>query len=247
MATKTLPKPSLPAFSRLTGGGTTNSWKSAIPIVLVVVAVIAALAYLASQLTSSSEKLAAAQRESEASKQSVEGFQKQASQLQADNALLRTAGRTTVMLESAKPAARSSKKKSADVAAPAAGWAAATWGEAADGKSWLRVAAYGLEAPVEGKTYHLWFTPTTGAPVDAGKLDPAADGSAFAMMKDLPGVDQGKSLEVALNDEGAKEPGTALMTAQLPALKPTFAPPKAAAAPAAAPAAPAKDAASARP
>ena len=237
MPTNTLPNSSLPAFSRLTEGRATNSWKSAIPIVVVIVAVIAALAYLASQLTSSSEKLAAAQRDSEASRQSVEGFQKQASQLQVDNALLRNAGRTTVMLEAAMPTTKS--KKTAAAVAPAVGWAAATWGEAADGKTWMRVSAYGLQAPTDGKTYHLWFTPATGAAVDAGKLDPAADGSAFATVKDLPAVDQGKSLAVALNEEGAKVPGDALMSAQLPTLKATVAAPKAAAAPAvAAPMAP---------
>lgn len=232
MATQTLPNSSLPSFSRLTEGRATSSWKAAIPIVVAVVAVIAALAYLASQLTSSSEKLAAAQRDSEAARQSVDGFQKQASQLQAENALLKSAGRTTVMLESATPAAKGKTAKGSAEASPT-GWAAATWGEAVDGKSWMRVAAYGLQAPADGKSYHLWFTPVTGAPVDAGKLDPAADGSAFAMMKDLPAVDQGKSLAVSLDDDTAKAQGEALMTAKLPTLKPSAAPKSAAAAPAA--------------
>ncbi len=228
MATKILPN-SAPPFSRLTESrGASSSWRVAIPIVLVAVAVVAALAYLASQLTTSSEKLAAAQRDSEASKQSVDGFQKQTSQLQADNALLRTAGRTTLMLEAAKPATKS-KKKTTDAAEPSAGWAAATWGEAADGKTWMRVSAYGLQAPANGKAYHLWFTPTTGAQIDAGRLEPAADGSAFAMMKDLPAVDQGKSVALALNEEGAKASGEPLMAAQLPTLKATVAAPKAAA------------------
>ena len=149
--------------------------------------------------------------------------------------MLKTAGRTTVMLESAKPAAKAKVKTDSELA-PAA-WAAATWGEAADGKTWLRVSAYGLQAPTDGKAYHLWFTPTTGAPVEAGKLDPAADGSAFAMMKDLPAVDHGKTLTVSLEEDAAKEPGTALMSAQLPTLKPT------AVAPRSAPAAAAPDAA----
>ncbi len=223
MATQTLPNASPPpSFSRLTEGRATNSWKVAIPVVVVLVAFIAVLAYLASQLTSSGDKLAAAQRDSEQSRQSVDGFQKQSSQLQAENALLKNVGRTTVLLEAAKPVAKS--KKTVAVAAPAAGWAAATWGEAPDGKTWLRVSAYGLQAPADGKAFHLWFTPATGAPVDAGKLDPAADGSAFAMMKDLPAVDQGKSLAVSLDGDGAKAPGDALMSAQLPALKPTLAP-----------------------
>ena len=240
MSTQTLPDPSVPAFSRLTEGRATNSWKSAIPIVVAVVAIIALLAYLASALTSSSEKLAAAQRENEASRQSVEGFQKQSAQLQAENVLLKNAGRTTVMLEAAKPAVPAVKgnKKTAEAPAPATAWAAATWGEAVDGKTWMRVSAYGLPASADSKAYHLWFTPLNGAPVDAGKLDPAADGSAFAMMKDLPAVDQGKSLAVSLDEEGAKAPGTALMSAQLPTLKPSAAP-KSAAAPANADPAPA--------
>ena len=112
-------------------------------------------------------------------------------------------------------------------------------------EEWI-IAAYGLAAPTEGKAYHVWFTPTTGAPVDAGKLDPATDGSAFAMMKDLPAVDQGKLLAVSLDDESAKGPGTALMSAQLPSLKPTAVAPKTAA-PAAGTATPAPDKAAVAP
>ena len=217
MATTTRPETGRP-FARITEGRTSNSWRAAIPVVVALVAAIALLAYLASRLTSSSTMLAAAQRENEASQQSVAAAQKRAAQLETDSTMLKSAGRTTVTLESADKA-EPAAKKGASAPAAAAAWAAATWGETAEGKSWLRVSAYGLQAPPEGKSYGVWFTPVSGEPVLTGRLDPAADGSAFVMAKDLPAVDQGKLVSVSLDQESAKAPGTALMSAQLPSLK----------------------------
>lgn len=238
MATTTLPKSS-PPFARLTEGRASNSWRRAIPVVVAIVGMIALLAYLASQLTSYSTRLAAAQRDAETSQQSVAAAQKRAVQLEAESNVLKSAGRTTVLLESADKSKSAAKKGAAPAAA--ASWAAATWGEGDAGKSWLRVSAYGLQAAPEGKSYGVWFTPLTGEPVLAGKLEPAADGSAFAMAKDLPGVDQGKLVAVSLDDAEAKAPGTALMSAELPVLKASKAAPATAAAapadPATAPAA----------
>ena len=49
-----------PSFSRLTEGRKTRSWRAALPAVVVIVAFAALLAYLASNLSSYSQKAALA-------------------------------------------------------------------------------------------------------------------------------------------------------------------------------------------
>jgi hypothetical protein len=129
--------------------------------------------------------------------------------LQKDNALAKSPGRTTVILEPAS--------KAKDGAA----WVAVTWGELPDGKSFLRGNAYGLQAKMDdGKTYHLWMTPQTGDPIDVGQVDADQSGSGFIMSTELPAVDQGKSVMLTADAPGAKQPGEVLAKADLPKLKP---------------------------
>jgi hypothetical protein len=101
-----------------------------------------------------------------------------------------------------------------------------TWGELPDGKSFMRVNAYGLlENREEGKDFHVWFQPQSGDPVDLGALDVDSNGSGYAMKDGLPPVDQGKSVELTMDASGAKAPGTVLAKADLPKLTPTTAAP----------------------
>jgi anti-sigma-K factor RskA len=194
-----------PTFSRLTEGKATQSWRSAVPAVIVVVAFVALLAYLASALSSAEQKGMAAQREANDTRQQSEGLTRQIAALQKDDALLRSPGRTTVILQ-----ASDKKEKS---------WAAVTWGEFPSGKSFMRVNGYGLEDKLEGgKTYHAWFVPQTGNAVDLGELSPDANASGFTMASDLPPVDQGKTVELTLDAAGAKEPGDVVAKADLPKL-----------------------------
>jgi hypothetical protein len=55
----------------------------------------------------------------------------------------------------------------------------------------------------------------------AGKVEPNTDGTAFVEGKDLPGVDQGKSVLVAIDDENAKAPGQIAFQVALPKLAPS--------------------------
>jgi type II secretory pathway pseudopilin PulG len=201
-----------PTFSRLTEGRKTQSWRAAIPVVVVVVALVAVLAYLASRLSSYSQQFSEAQREAAAARQSAEGMQKQMAQLQRELAMARSAGRVTVVLQAVE------KGKSASKA-----WGAATWGELNDGTSWLRLSTYGLPPPAPGKVYDAWLEPTSGAPVFVGRLDVDQEGSAFVMASGLPAVDQGKRVFVSLDSEGAKAPEKILFEAPLPPLKPVLA------------------------
>ena len=144
---------------------------------------------------------------------------KQVGDLQKEVALDRSPGRTTVILQAAAAPA----KKGAPAAATAEkSWAAVTWGEMPNGKSFMRVAAYGLAHGAEGKTFHVWMQPQTGDPVDVGALDIDPNGSGFAMKSDLPAIDQGKSVMLTADAENSKQPGDTLAKADLPKLQPTM-------------------------
>jgi hypothetical protein len=208
-----------PSFSRVTEGGSTRSWKAALPAVVVIVAFVALLAYLASQVSAYSQKALALERENQTLRDRQAGLTKQIASLQAEVALATSPGRTTVILES-------SDKKAKDGA-----WAAVTWGELPDGeRSWMRVNAYGLQKPEGGKTYHVWFQPVSGEPVQAGALEPDQSGSGFAMAQALPPIDQGKAVMLTIDETNPKQPGQVIAKADLPKLQPMMQAPPAPAA-----------------
>jgi hypothetical protein len=215
MATTSVQDPSKP-FSRLTEGRTTSSWSLALPIVVLVVAAIAGLAYLASRMTSYSAQAMSAQRDADAARQATDAAVKRAATLEAENNLMRSAGRTTIILESVtiKP------RKGATASSRETGWAAVTWGEGLDGKTWMKVSAHGLKPAVDGKVYRVWIEPKDGPAVEAGKLELTSDGNAFAWLTNLPAVDQGKAVLITMDDPDAKVPGEPVVSAPLPSLKP---------------------------
>ena len=207
-----------PRFARLTEGAAKRSWKAALPAIIIIVAFVSLLGYLASSLSASEQRAMAAERDSQQTKEQTTGFTKQIAGLQKDNALAKSPGRTTVILDAADKKAKQG-----------AAWAAVTWGELPDGKTFMRVNAYGLEPKLDGgKTYHLWMQPLTGAPVDVGALEADQNGSGYTMNSELPGVDQGKAVLLTTDAEGAKEPGDTIAKADLPVLKPSVKPPPAA-------------------
>jgi hypothetical protein len=212
--TRTLPSPE--PFSRIVESRSTSSWKAAIPAAVIVIAAIIAAAYFAAKASEQSQLLAGARTELAQNTQNLSQLQSRTATLEAQVNRLEAPGRTTVILKAAAPKAM---RKGAE--APAAAWGAATWGEAPDGKTWIRMDAYGLAQPAQGKSYGLWFEGASGDAIAIAKLDPAPDGTAFAEGKDLPAVDQGKRLFVSLDDENAKTPGSQLMQADLPKLKPS--------------------------
>jgi hypothetical protein len=229
-----------PKFARLTSGRATNSWRAAIPAVVVIVALVGLLAYLASSVSTYSQKAMSAQRDADDAHQQTATMTKQLGTMQGELALSRDPGRTTVLLAPAAADKPDAKKKAAAADAPPADaiWAAATWGEAAGGKTWMRVNAYGLAKLETGEMYHAWLTPASGDAIDLGVLDADSNGSAYALANNLPALDQGKSVSLSLDDSNAKQPGKVLAKADLPKLQST-----AGAAPAQAPAAaPAADA-----
>ena len=207
-----------PRFARLTEGAAKRSWKAALPAIIIIVAFVSLLGYLASSLSASEQRAMAAERDSQQTKEQTTGFTKQIAGLQKDNALAKSPGRTTVILDAADKKAKQG-----------AAWAAVTWGELPDGKTFMRANAYGLEPKLDGgKTYHLWMQPLTGAPVDVGALEADQNGSGYTMNSELPGVDQGKAVLLTTDAEGAKEPGDTIAKADLPVLKPSVKPPPAA-------------------
>jgi cell division protein FtsB len=209
-----------PTFSRLTEGKATQSWRSAIPIVVILVAIVALLAYLASNISSSSQRAAVAERDANQYREQITSITKQVGDLQKEVTLARSPGRTTVVLQAAQPA---TSKKSKSAAPPAnSAWASVTWGELPNGKSWMRVNAYGLQQNLEGKTYHVWMQPASGDPVDVGALDVDQNGSGFAMGSNLPAIDQGKAVMLTTDASGAKQPGDIVAKADLPKLQPTM-------------------------
>ncbi len=213
-----------PTFSRLTEGKATQSWRRAIPIVVILVAIVGLLGYLASNISSSSQRAAMAERDANQYREQITSMTKQVGDLQKEVTLERSPGRTTVVLQAAQPAATGKKAKNAKDAAPApaSAWAAATWGELPNGKSWMRVNAYGLQQNLEGKNYHLWMQPASGDPVDVGAIDVDQNGSGFAMGSDLPAIDQGKAVMLTTDASGAKQPGDVVAKADLPKLQPTM-------------------------
>ena len=203
-----------PTFSRITEGRSNKAWKAAIPAVVVVVAFVALLAYLASSMSSYEQKAMAADRENQQLRDQQAGMVKQIGEVQKQAALLNSPGRTTVILQA-------SEKKGDNKT-----WAAATWGESPEGKTWMHVNAYGLGALEQGKAYHVWFTPQSGDPINIGNLD-LDDNSNGALLSpaNLPPVDQGKALQITLDDTSAKEPGEVIARADLPKLTPRQAAP----------------------
>jgi hypothetical protein len=175
---------------------------------VVVVAFVALLGYLASKLSSTEQRAMAAERDSAQVREQAQGLTKQISSLQKDNAIAKSPGRITLIVEP-------KDKKAKD-----APWAAVTWGELPDGKSFVRANAYGLMSKPEGKSWHLWFTPLTGAPIEVGVLDPDPEGDAFTMNVELPAVNEGKAMVLTADAPGAKEPGDVLASVELPKLEP---------------------------
>ena len=211
---------SRPTFSRLTEGKTRHSWRAAVPVVVVLVAIAALVAYLASRLSSYSQRADVAERDANQYRDQVAAITKQVGDLQKDVTLARSAGRTTVILEAAQPAKGQGGKKKA--ATPGGAWAAVAWGELPNGKTWMRVNAYGLSPSLEGgKGYHVWMQPQSGDPVDIGVLEADQNGSGFAIKLDLPPIDQGKSVMLTMDAQDAKRPGDVVASADLPKLKPT--------------------------
>src|SRR6267143_1906094 len=186
-------------FSRIVESRKTSSWSIGIPIAIVVVIAVALLAYFAAKASQARDQLALAEQSAQQQQQQLTQVQQRLGLLDAELNRLREPGRTTVILQSAA----SGKRGKAETAA----WGAATWGEQADGKSWMRLNAYGLSAARDS--------------VLAGKLDANADGSACVEGKDLPGVDQGKMALVSIDDENVKTHGPPLLQVQLPKLSPT--------------------------
>jgi anti-sigma-K factor RskA len=213
-----------PTFARLTGRKTSNSWRAALPAVVVVVALVALLGYLASSVSSYSQKAAVAQRDADDARQQMATMTKQVGTMQTDLAAARDPGRTTVILQSgdiAKPAASKKGAAAATAQNPETSWAAATWGEASGGKTWMRIDAYGLVKLENGQGFHVWLTPASGEPVNLGALDADQNGSAYLLANNLPALDQGKSLTLSQDDPGAKQPTKVLAKADLPKLQPS--------------------------
>ncbi len=210
-----------PTFSRLTEGTARQSWRAALPAVVVIVAFVALVGYLASSLSSYSQRASAAERDASQYRDQLTAMGKQVATLQNDVSLARSPGRTTIILQSAEASAG---KKKAATPAPTS-WAAVTWGEQPDGKSWMRVNAYGLSQNLEGgKAYHVWMQPQAGDPVDVGNIDVDRNGSGFAMRQDLPGIDQGKAVMLTTDPDNSKQPGQVVARADLPKLQPSMAP-----------------------
>jgi len=206
-----------PTFSRLTDGKARHSWRAAVPAVVVIVAVVALVAYLASNISSSSQRASAAERDANQYREQVAAVTKQVGDLQKDVTLARIPGRTTVIIEA--PAAAG--KKAAAAATPKA-WAAVTWGELPNGKTWMRVNAYGLAQNLEaGKAYHVWLQPASGDPIDIGAIEVDHNGSGYAMKADLPAIDQGKAVMLTIDASDAKHPGQTVARADLPKLQTT--------------------------
>jgi hypothetical protein len=214
MAT-TVPGSSQP-FSRIVETRRTSSWAAAIPAAIFLVAAVVLIAWFAARASEYSQKYSAARNELGQQAQTVTQLQQRTSALETDMNRLRNPGRTTVILRAAAAPARGHKGTAQQAAS---GWGAATWGEQPDGKTWVRIEAYGLPQAGQGKLLDLWFEPTEGAPVLVAKLDPGQDGSAFAEGKDLPGLDAGKRLFISTDSEDAKQPGDVVAQADLPKLK----------------------------
>src|SRR5207244_6063067 len=135
----------------------------------------------------------------------VTAITKQVGDLQKDVTLAHSPGRTTVILQAAQPAKAQGGKKKAAATSAGGAWAAVAWGEVPNGKTWMRVNAYGLSPSLEGgKGYHVWMQPQSGDPVDIGVLEADQDGSGFAIKLDLPPIDRGNSVRLTVDAQDAK-------------------------------------------
>jgi type II secretory pathway pseudopilin PulG len=199
-------------FSRIVESRKTSSWSIGIAIAIVVVLAVALLGYFAAKATQAREQLAQSQQTVQQQQQLLTGLQQKVGLLEAEVNQLRDPGRTTVILQSASSGKRGTTTSNA--------WGAATWGEQPDGKSWIRLNAYGLSPGPAGKVYQLWFVSAAGDSIPVGKLDPNADGNAYLEGKDLAAVDQGKTAMVSLDDGSSKTNGQPLFQAALPKLTP---------------------------
>jgi len=212
-----------PTFSRLTEGKARQSWRAAGPAVVVIVLVVALLGYLASAVSSSSQRASAAERDANQYREQVTAMGKQVGDLQKDVTLSRSPGRTTLILEAAAAPVGKAAKKAGAAPDAARSWAAVTWGELPTGKSWMRVNAYGLKENLEtGKAYHVWMQPLSGDQADVGTLEVDQNGSGFALKTELPGIDQGKAVMLTIDASNAKQPGEVVARADLPKLQPTM-------------------------
>jgi cell division protein FtsB len=209
MATTTSEQP----FSRIVETKKNTSWTIGVPIAIFVVVAVALIAYFAAKNTQAREQLAQLQQSAEQNQQRMAQVQQKIASLDAEVARLRDPGRTTVILQSAAAGKRGKARSGA--------WAAATWGEQPDVKTWMRVNAYGLGVAPSGKNYDLWFVSAAGDSILVGKIEPNTDGSGYVEGKDLPRVDQGKSVLVSLDDGNAKTPGQAVSQAPLPKMTPS--------------------------
>ena len=199
-------------FSRIVEARKTTSWSIGIPIAVAVVVVVALLAYFAAKATQAQEQAAQAQQAVQQQQQMLTSLQQKVGAYDAQLNQLRDPGRTTVILQAPAAPKRGAPTSTA--------WGAAIWGEQPDGKSWMRLNAYGLSPAPAGKVYQFWFVSAAGDSIPVGKVDPNPEGSAYLEGKDLPGVDQGKSAMVTLDDENAKTHGQPLFQGSLPKLKP---------------------------
>src|ERR1700694_1467784 len=95
-----------PSFSRFTEGKARQSWRAAVPAVVVIVAFVALVAYLASNVSSSSQRASTAERDANQYREQVTAMTKQVGDLQKEITLERSPGRTTVIIEAAQPAGK---------------------------------------------------------------------------------------------------------------------------------------------
>jgi cell division protein FtsB len=199
-------------FSRIVEARKTTSWSIGIPIAVAVVVVVAFVAYFAAKATQAREQLAQAQQAVQQQQQMLTSLQQKIGAYEAQLNQLRDPGRTTLILQAPAAPKKGSPASTA--------WGAAIWGEQPEGKSWMRLNAYGLSPAPAGKVYQLWLVAASGDSILVGKVEPNIEGNASVEGKDLPGVDQGKSAMVTLDDENAKTHGQPLFQGALPKLKP---------------------------
>ncbi len=192
-----------PAFSRIVSKGRSTSWTVGLPFGILVIALIAGLAYFASKAGGLEQRYNSSQQQIQAAQTTIDGMQKRLTQMESDLAVAHSPGTTTVLMQ---PASKDGKA-----------WGSAILGETA-GKGFLDVRAYGLEPAPQGKAYQVYLDVADAkAPQFLGTLDPGPNGAAFSEGKDVPASGKAKRVFVVLADETAKDPGKAqpLMQASL--------------------------------
>jgi hypothetical protein len=193
------------------------------PFTIIIVSLIALFAYFASKATSYGERLAQAQKDLALQQESLVAATKRVGVAEADLVVLRSPGLTTVTLQAPAPAeaAKSSAKKpkakseGEETTPPNPAWASATLGDLG-GKAFILLRAYGLQQPLAGKSYQVWYE-AAGKPQSLGMLEVGPTGSAFLEGREIAPAAQARRVFVALGAEGAKEPeaGPPLMEAKL--------------------------------